>query len=189
MKTIQCKCDICGVDFQKELNEYNRQLKNGRIKFYCSLKCSGLRPNNLAMILNNGQFAPFKGGENRLVTPDEIALGGLKEFSRRVRRRKKFAEELLPTDLLIIWKKQNGKCAITNVDLLLPNDINYKSVNNNYKASIDRVDSSKPYTIDNIQFLSATMNYLKGDMSDENVNEFFEIIKSRVTEVVIPQVS
>ena len=50
-------------------------------------------------------------------------------------------------------------------------------VNNNYKASIDRIDSSKPYTLNNIQFLSATMNYLKMDMNDDSVNEFIEIIK------------
>ena len=190
MKTIKCKCDFCDNEFQKPLNEYKRQSERGRTLFYCSRKCSGNRPDNKNKLKNLGLgHAPFKGGLNKLVTPDEIALGGLKEFSRRVRRRTKFVEELLPTDLLKIWKKQNGKCAITNVDLLLPNDINYKSVNNNYKASIDRIDSSKPYTIDNVQFLSATMNYLKMDMTDENVNEFFEIIKSRVTEVVIPQVS
>ena len=77
-----------------------------------------------------------------------------------------------------IWKKQNGKCAITNVELILPNDTKYKTINNNYKASIDRIDSSKSYTIDNVQFLSATMNYLKMDMKNDDVMEFIDIIKN-----------
>jgi hypothetical protein len=183
MKTIKCICDICGNEFEKPQNEYNRRIKLGKTKLYCSLKCSGNRKENVEMIYQSGKQYHFKGGENKLMTPDEITLGGLKEFSRRVRRRSKFVEELLPTDLLKIWKKQKGKCAITKVDLLLPNDIRYKLVNNNYKASIDRVDSSKPYTIDNIQFLSATMNYLKMDMNDSDVNEFFEIISRNRAEV------
>ena len=87
-------------------------------------------------------------------------------------------KELNINDLLKIWKKQNGKCAITNVDLILPNDTKYKTINNNYKASIDRIDSSKSYTIDNVQFLSATMNYLKADMDDIDVNEFIKIVKN-----------
>ena len=178
MKTIKIKCDYCNTLFNKDKAEYNRQTKVGRTKFYCSLSHSKKIAENILMIKTAAIPTHFKGGENKLITPDEIALGGLKEFSRRVRRRKKFAEELLPIDLLTIWKKQNGKCAITNVDLLLPNDINYKSVNNNYKASIDRINSSKPYTLDNIQFLSATMNYLKMDMSDDGVDEFIEIIKN-----------
>lgn len=178
MRTIKCICDICGNEFEKPQNEYNRRIKLGKTKLYCSLKCSGNRKENVEMIYQNGKNYHFKGGENKLTNPDDILMSGLKEFARRVRRRKKFAEELSVNDLLKIWKKQNGKCAITNVDLILPNDTKYKTINNNYKASIDRMDSNKPYTIDNVQFLSATMNYLKADMDDENVNEFIKIVKN-----------
>lgn len=178
MKTIQCKCDNCGNDFEKPLNEYNRCLKLKKSKLYCSLKCSGNRTENKNRLKEIGKSTYFKGGENRLITDDEISLGGLKEFSRRVRRRKNFYEELNPNDLLKIWKNQNGKCAITKVDLLLPNNKKYKLTNNNYKASIDRIDSSKPYTIDNVQFLSVTMNCLKMDMDDMSVNQFIQIIKN-----------
>lgn len=178
MKTIKCICDICGSEFEKPKNEYNRRLRLGKTKLYCSLKCSGNRQENVERINKAGIKYYFKGGENKFTNPDDILLSGLKEFSRRVRRRKKFAEELCVDELLKIWKKQNGKCVLTKVDLVLPNDSKYKTITNNYKASIDRIDSSKPYTIDNIQFLSATMNYLKADMDENNVNEFIKIIKN-----------
>lgn len=178
MKVVKCICDICGKEFEKPQNEYNRRTKLGKTKLYCSLICSGKRKENFERLKDISKFTRFKGGENKLTNTDDVLLSGLKEFSRRVRRRKQFAEELKPIELLEIWKKQNGKCTLTKVDLILPNDFRYKTTNNNYKASIDRIDSKKPYTIDNVQFLSATANYLKQDMNVEDVNEFFSIVKS-----------
>jgi hypothetical protein len=178
MKTVECVCDICGTKFEKPKNEYNRRIKLGKTKLYCSLKCSGSRKENVEMLSKSAPQYYFKGGENKLINPDDITKSGLKEFARRVRRRNKFAGELDVNDLFEIWKKQNGKCSITKVDLILPNNPKYKTVNNNYKASIDRKDSNKPYTIDNIQFLSATMNFLKMDMVETDVNEFIEIVKN-----------
>jgi hypothetical protein len=178
MKTIKCKCDFCSNEFEKPLNEYKRQSERGRTLFYCSRKCSGNRPDNKNKLKNLGLgHAPFKGGLNKLVTPDEIALGGLKEFSRRIRRRKQFDKELSPNNLLEIWNTQNGKCAYTNVQLILPCSSDYNESNNNFKASIDRIDSNKPYSIDNIQFTSITVNYLKNNMIESDITQFFNIIK------------
>ena len=69
-----------------------------------------------------------------------------------------------------------GVCELTK----LPFDLSStdKTQYNPYSPSIDRIDSSKPYAIDNIQFLSATMNYLKADMDDIDVNEFIKIVKN-----------
>lgn len=172
---------MCGKEFSKPKNEYNRRIKLGKTKLFCSLKCSANRPENVENIkkfLTYSKLNYFKGGENKLLTDEEILLSGLKEFSRRIRRRKKFLEEISPIDLLSIWKAQNGKCAITAVNLILPNDISYTKVSNNYKASIDRIDSSKPYVLENIQFLSVTMNLLKADMKEKDVKDFITIIKN-----------
>lgn len=40
MKTTKCKCNNCGIEFEKPINEYNRSIKFNR-KFYCSRKCAG----------------------------------------------------------------------------------------------------------------------------------------------------
>lgn len=179
MKTINCKCSVCGNTFDKKLNEYNRQIKNGRTKFYCSLKCSGNRNENIEMMKHVGKPHYFKGGENKFTTEEQKIKSSMRDFAKRVRARKsKFVEELDLDKLVEIWNSQNGKCKFTNVDLVLQHQSEYKTISNNYKASIDRIDSAKPYTIDNIQFVSFSMNNLKGNMTDEELIEFFTIIRN-----------
>ena len=55
------------------------------------------------------------------------------------------------------WEKQNGKCNLTGVELVIKNITSAKKAN----ASIDRIDSSLGYTKDNIQFVHRTINYMK----------------------------
>jgi hypothetical protein len=179
MKTIQCKCSECGAQFTKELKEYNRQLKKGRTKFYCSLRCSGSRSENISMIRENSKPYHFKGGEKRHITVEQKLKSSMREFSKRVRARKsKFVGELDLDSMVNKWNNQKGLCAITNVKLILQYDDSYKTTSNNYKASIDRIDSSKPYTIDNIQFVSLSVNNLKSNMASVELSEFIQIIKN-----------
>jgi len=179
MKTIRLKCNTCNESFDKPINEYNRRVKLGKTKHYCSLSCFGKSKKNLDRIVEVGKSYYFKGGENKLITDKQLLLSSMKEFTRRIRRRKSnFISEVLPDTLSIIWNNQNGKCVYTGVDLVLPHDSNYKLVSNNFKASIDRIDSSKPYSIDNIQFTSLTVNLAKSTMSNSELLEFFEIINN-----------
>jgi hypothetical protein len=76
-------------------------------------------------------------------------------------------------DLKQVWEKQDGRCKYTGIKLTLP--INSKNTNPDvqYKmASVDRIDSSKPYTVDNIQFVSRSANYAKNTMTDEQMINF-----------------
>jgi hypothetical protein len=180
MKTIKVKCKICNVDFEKPKNEYNRRIKLGKTDFYCSLKCSGNRDSNIEMIKLSANPYHFKGGENKLITEEQKIKSSMRDFAKRVRARKsKFVYELDLDKLVEIWNYQNGKCKLTNVDLVLQHQPKYKTISSNYKASIDRIDSSKPYTIDNIQFISLTANNLKSNMIEEDVFEFFNILKNK----------
>ena len=40
MSYITLKCKGCNCSFEKPLKEYNRRIKNGKLNFYCSQKCS-----------------------------------------------------------------------------------------------------------------------------------------------------
>ena len=42
MKTTELQCHKCGKSFQIQNKEYNRQVKNGRQHFFCSLSCSSI---------------------------------------------------------------------------------------------------------------------------------------------------
>lgn len=61
--------------------------------------------------------------------------------------------------------KQDKRCAFTGEILTFS-----KGVKHDGTASLDRVDSSKPYSPDNVQWIHKTLNYIKRDLSDE---EFF----------------
>jgi hypothetical protein len=69
-----------------------------------------------------------------------------------------------------VYLKQNGKCAISGVDIMLRGQeigISSKYVHEKTTASLDRIDSSKGYTIDNIQWIHKDLNQMKSDRTME----------------------
>ena len=75
--------------------------------------------------------------------------------------------EITKEDLWSKWQSQNGKCAISGVDLSLPNSyIEYSTGKTN--ASVDRIDSSKSYHLSNIQWVSKDVNLSKWHMVEED---------------------
>lgn len=180
MTTIQLTCDTCGADFDKPRNEYNRRVRQAVTKFYCCISCSKKTKKNIEMITEAGKDNHFDGTiqHTQLITEKDKVRSVIKEFNRRVRRRKHYVEDLDEDTLYNIWKEQDGRCAYTGVKLVHMRDPKYKDTSNNYKISLDRIDSSKPYTNHNAQFISLSANQLKSDMSEKEVQEFFDIIKN-----------
>lgn len=90
-----------------------------------------------------------------------------------IRRGRKIPFEV---DIKYLWElflKQNGKCALTGWTILLP-----EKSKDEQTASLDRIDSSKGYTVDNIQWVHKDVNKMKLDYSQEY---FIEVCK-KVTE-------
>lgn len=109
---------------------------------------------------------------NRILNNDYLALkyklnAALKSAKRRCKEYNRFIDIDLDY-LFYLWNKQNGKCALTGMDMT------YKfyegRVNSN--LSIDRIDSSKGYTKDNVQLVCMVANQMKNDLSLE---EFINI--------------
>lgn len=74
-----------------------------------------------------------------------------------------------------IWKlflKQKRKCALTNLDL------NFQSSTTTWDgtASLDRIDSSKGYTIDNVQWVHKDINSMKRDFTEKQLFEYCKLI-------------
>ena len=65
-------------------------------------------------------------------------------------------------DLQNLMDKQRNQCALTGLPLIIPPT--YKTCTET-NASIDRVDSSKEYSLDNIQLVDKKVNILKQDHS------------------------
>lgn len=67
-----------------------------------------------------------------------------------------------------LFEKQNRKCALTNIDIWFDrNDEGIKQ--REQTASLDRINSDKDYTIDNIQWVHKNVNIMKMSMSQNDI--------------------
>ena len=71
-----------------------------------------------------------------------------------------------------LWLKQQGKCAISNIDMTYIFNCGRVPTN----VSIDRIDSTKGYTINNIQLVCMACNQMKSDLSEYKLYEFCKAI-------------
>lgn len=72
-------------------------------------------------------------------------------------------------DIWDLFVQQNKKCALTNWDIIFDQRKTLTT------ASVDRIDSSKGYALDNIQIVHKKVNKLKMDFSE---NDFFAMCKA-----------
>ena len=120
----------------------------------------------------------------RLLKDDNIAWKyKLQQALKGTKRRSKLKNTYNDLDLqflMYLWNKQNGKCAITGMDMTYEF---YKGrVNTN--VSVDRIDSSKGYTKDNVQLVCMVSNQMKNDLSmDQLLNLCSTILKHNNYEV------
>jgi len=74
-----------------------------------------------------------------------------------------------------LFIKQNKKCAITGVDLVLC--VQTKGIKNgNQTASLDRIDSSVGYTLSNIQWVHRDINQMKWDLDQDKFINWCKIV-------------
>lgn len=72
-------------------------------------------------------------------------------------------------DLIEKYNNQNGRCALSGEILELRNDRNYRKKYSLKRLSIDRIDSNKGYTKDNIQLVCWAANQLKFDLTEQEL--------------------
>lgn len=93
-------------------------------------------------------------------------------------RLKKLVFEITPEDLIELYYKQNGRCAITNLEMSLVSA--NRKISNPFIVSLDRVDSFKGYTKDNIQFICNQVNRMKSNLTMQDFIFWIKTISSQV---------
>ena len=73
-------------------------------------------------------------------------------------------------DVFNLFLKQNKKCALSGIDLY------FEPVGQKHIISIDRIDSSKGYTIENIQLIHKDLNFMKQQFSQEYFIEMCKLV-------------
>lgn len=86
------------------------------------------------------------------------------------RATKNLCFEISIEDIWDQYIKQNKKCALSGLDILFSLDDQLKT------ASVDRKDSDKGYTKDNIQIVHKDINYLKMDLSEKRLYDLCKFI-------------
>ena len=73
-------------------------------------------------------------------------------------------------DMKYLWGlflKQNGKCALTGLELILEKTISRKKGFANITASLDRIDSKIGYVEGNVQWVHKDINKMKQDFDEQ----------------------
>lgn len=103
----------------------------------------------------------------------------LRDMVKNAKKRSKYKDlefDLTLDDMLEIYEKQNGNCALSGVKMTY--FVNQDKVKTN--MSFDRIDSSKGYNKDNIQIVCYYANIMKNDL---NLVDFYDwcdkILKNR----------
>lgn len=91
----------------------------------------------------------------------KVQLNGIKQRCKQ----KGYEYDLTIVGLLLMWDDQGGKCALSGLPMK-------QCSQDLYSIHIDRIDSSKGYTMENVQLLTAGLNRLKSNSSDEEVFKF-----------------
>ena len=148
-------CWDCKETKNRKLFPYRKQYKYNKEK-RCKL-CNSINKEYRRNNLNINQKI------------NEMICSAKSTAKRRLNRGRKEAGVITITidDVLRILQKQKYKCVYTGVKLSW-------EYNNPYKASIDRIDSSKGYTPDNIQIVSFIVNQAKSNLDDKT---FLKMVK------------
>lgn len=71
-----------------------------------------------------------------------------------------------------LWIKQNGKCAISGLEISFGDKLG----NKNKTVSLDRIDSSKGYIEGNVQWVHTSINRMKTNLNEDKFIELCKII-------------
>lgn len=101
------------------------------------------------------------------------------EYFRRIRKnaeKRKFIFNISIQEMWDLFIKQNNRCALSGLKIEL---LEFGTMAKNLSgqtASLDRIDSSKGYTIDNVQWVHKDINKLKGNFSDESFVKYCKLV-------------
>lgn len=156
--------DLSGQTFDRLTVLHRIQVKKGKTtEFLCKCECGNevvRRAVNLKRCINNKcSNCPKKPYQPSTRTYQEIPGELWKKIKDgAIRRHLKF--EISIEEAWNLFLKQERKCALTQLDISFVTDSYHKDYKLN-TASLDRIDSSKGYTIDNIQWVHKDINRMK----------------------------
>jgi len=150
MKTYKHTCRICSVEieYQSYKSYWTAKNRNGMCKSCRSVIANKSSKRNTKKE-NNSQWKGY----------EEIPYGWFSKYFKRANKRtnNKRTGDITIQDIHALWIKQNKKCALSRVTIGFCDD------GKGHTCSIDRIDSLKEYTLDNVQLVHKDVNRMKNN--------------------------
>lgn len=94
------------------------------------------------------------------------------QLSHHRKKHSKHDWRINSSDIVGLWFKQDGKCAITGRPMTCIRGMGQVLTN----ASVDRIDSDKTYTTDNIQLVCNIVNLMKNRMTMDEMYDWCQAV-------------
>lgn len=182
------KCVCCGIS--KPNSEFHKNNGDRRVRLF-SATCKDCKKNKkdsykwarenpekrkavqLKYNRNNVELLKKRAIAWKIKSPFKSMLGTYRQNAAK----RGFVLEINSDDLEKQWLKQKGLCYYTNEPMLK----HYGSKNS---VSIDRVDSSKGYTLDNVVLCLRQVNIMKNDATLLELFQFCESILNNKQQIL-----
>jgi hypothetical protein len=152
---VTITCSGCGIAFDKEKKEYDRQQRRGQSHFYCSMSC-GASSNQL------DELSPFRGI--------------IKSAKHTCQQRGKDIN-ITAQDIKELWEFQGGKCSYTGIPMLLAPTLSKKKWTP-ITVSLDRIDSNLGYLKGNLELVCLSVNLAKNGFTKDQMKKFIDAIRN-----------
>ena len=156
---------------------------NKRTKYYykCKCDCGNICLVEKSLLMKNETKSC--GCLNNRICSDRPGFTGYKNINGKFwgTIKKNASKRNLSFNITIeqAWQKfeeQNNKCALSGVPITLI----YKKTHKERTASLDRIDNSKGYEIDNIQWVHKNINKMRLDLSIDRFIELCKLINNKM---------
>ncbi len=182
MSTIILKCTNCEKMFEREKADHQRRLAKlpQCDRFFCNLSCNAQYRNKHSE--NHNPPPPQYKNKHRQKYPHKIAW-----YVARCSKDSRFGlmkndyRLIFANKILELWNKQEGKCSITKVSLFLRNNSGKCKTKDPFRiASLDRIDNTKSYTVDNVQWVSLAINLARGNLALNDFKKYYKNLSNFV---------
>jgi hypothetical protein len=111
----------------------------------------------------------------------EVPGSFTQRFNRKCKE-KGWLWEVTAEDINTIFLRQNRKCALTGLEVSFQN-LNEEKFGYSCTASLDRIDSKKGYTLDNIQVVHKDINMMKNQYPQDYFIQMCKLVAGGACEV------
>lgn len=140
------------------IGQHQERYPSGRCKTIVSIQCQscGNKKDIKADTFSSGQTGCLKCNPQHKFKNRKTRLGSYYSQLRNNAKRRGYSFLISKNDIEALLARQNSKCKLSSVS------ISFEAGT----ASLDRINNVKGYTIDNIQWVHRTVNYMKNELSE-----------------------